>query len=245
MQKQSKQTTNIIYKYLPVSVFDMDKIGKIGIRGQQSHSKQSSRSSYSPFSPQIAEWCMEYFLRDATTLFDPFAGWGERHVAAKNANKVYLGYDISQNAIEFAKSHYKVNNILANSLTEEIPYHDGLITCPPYWNLEKYADEEGLDRLKDWKDFLERYEQVWKRVSEKALPGSKYCIMVGDWRKKNIFYDFTYQTEKIMEKCGLKPFDKVVLSQKKISPIKIQMPQAKRLGYTVKVHQYLLVYKKE
>ena len=62
---------------------------------------------------------------------------------------------------------------------------------------------------------------------------------------KNIFYDFTYQTEKIMEKCGLKPFDKVVLSQKKISPIKIQMPQAKRLGYTVKVHQYLLVYKKE
>ena len=82
---------------------------------------------------------MEYFLRDATTLFDPFAGWGERHIAAKNANKVYLGYDISQNAIEFAKSHYKVNNILANSLTEEIPYHDGLITCPPYWNLEKRA----------------------------------------------------------------------------------------------------------
>lgn len=47
-----------------------------------------------------------------------------------------------------------------------------------------------------------------------------------------------------MEKCGLKPFDKVVLSQKKISPIKIQMPQAKRFGYTVKVHQYLLVYEK-
>lgn len=166
-----KQTTNIIYKYLPVSVFDMDKIGKIGIRGKQSHSKQSSRSSYSPFSPQIAEWCMEYFLRDATTLFDPFAGWGERHVAAKNTNKVYLGYDISTDAIEFAKSHYKVDNILANSLTEEIPYHDGLITCPPYWNLEKYGDKEGLDRLKNWKDFLEQYEQVWKRVSEKALPG--------------------------------------------------------------------------
>ena len=53
--------SNIKYKYLPVSVFDVEKIGKIGIRNKQNHAGQSSRSSYSPFSPQIAEWCMEYF----------------------------------------------------------------------------------------------------------------------------------------------------------------------------------------
>jgi hypothetical protein len=47
-----------------------------------------------------------------------------------------------------------------------------------------------------------------------------------------------------MEKCGMRVFDKVVLSQKKIYPIKLHMPQAKRLGYTVKVHQTLLVYEK-
>ena len=236
--------SNIKYKYLPVSVFDIEKIGKIGIRNKQNHAGQSSRSSYSPFSPQIAEWCMEYFLRDTTTIFDPFAGWGERHVAAKNFNKVYIGYDISNDAIDFAKTHYNVNNILANSMTEEIPDHDGLLTCPPYWNLEKYGSKNGLDRLKKWEDFLEQYERVWKRTCEKALPGSKYCIMVGDWRKKNIFYDFTYQTQKIMEKCGMKVFDKVCLSQKKIYPIKLHMPQAKRFGYTVKVHQTLLVYQK-
>ena len=234
----------IMYKYLPVSVFDVDKIGKIGIRNKQNHAGQSSRCTYSPFSPQIAEWCMEYFLRDTTTIFDPFAGWGERHVAAKNFEKVYIGYDISPHAIEFAKKHYNVYNILANSMTEEIPPHDGLITCPPYWNLEKYGADNGLDRLKKWEDFLAQYETVWKRTCEKALPGSRYCIMVGDWRKKNIFYDFTYQTEKIMEKCGMRVFDKVVLSQKKIYPIKLHMPQAKRLGYTVKVHQTLLVYEK-
>ena len=235
---------NVKYKYLPVSVFDVDKIGKIGIRSKQNHAGESSRSSYSPFSPQIAEWCMEYFLRDSTTLFDPFAGWGERHLAAHNAEKIYIGYDISSEAIEFAKKHYNVNNILANTKTEEIPPHDGLITCPPYWNLEKYGSEEGLDRLKKWEDFLKDYELVWQRVTKEALPGAKYCIMVGDWRKKNIFYDFTYQTEKIMEKCGMKPFDKVILSQKKIYPIKLHAPQAKRLGYTVKVHQTLLVYEK-
>ena len=77
------------------------------------------------------------------------------------------------------------------------------------------------------------------------MPGSKYCIVLGDWRKNHKYYDFVYQTEKIMEKLGMKPFDKVILSSKKQSKIKIMLPQAKRLGYSVKVHQVLLVYMKE
>jgi len=47
-----------------------------------------------------------------------------------------------------------------------------------------------------------------------------------------------------MEKLGMIPFDKVILSAKKHSKIKIMLPQSKRLGYSVKVHQVLLVYKK-
>ena len=146
--------------------------------------------------------------------------------------------------IENAKKLYGVDNTLANSLVDEIPVHDGLLTCPPYWNLEKYHSKEGLDRIKEWKDFLVEYEKLWKHVSEKAVSGARYCIMVGDWRKKNIFYDFGYQTEKVMEKCGFKPFDKVILSHKKVSPIKLMLPQAKRFGYTPKVHQYLYIYEK-
>lgn len=241
ISKNDISKNDISYKYLPVSVFDVKPSGKKGIRGKQYHNKKSSRATYSPFPQDIAEWCAEYHLRDNQIIFDPFAGWGERHNAIKNANKTYIGYDISQKAIVNAKEKYGVDNILANSLTEEIPSHDGLLTCPPYWNLEKY-EKNGIDREKTWEIFLEKYEKIWKRVSEKALPGAKYCIMVGDWRKNHKFYDFTYQTEKILEKCGMKPFDKVVLSYKKISPIKLMLPQAKRLGYTVKVHQTLLIY---
>ena len=235
---------DISYKYIPVSVYDVKPIGDKGIRGKQHHAKISSRATFSPFPSDVAEWCAEYHLRDASIVFDPYAGWGERHQAIKNANKTYIGYDISEKAIHYAKEKYNVNNILANSLTGEIPEHDGLLTCPPYWNLEKYDSDNGLDKIKKWDIFLEEYEKVWKRVSEKALPGAKYCIMVGDWRKNHKFYDLTYQTEKIMERCGMTPFDKIILSYKKISPIKIMLPQVKRLGYTVKVHQYLLIYKK-
>ena len=246
----NNKLNDISYKHMPVSVFDVAKMGKKGIRGKRNWSTKnkksipSSRSTYSPFPPDVAEWCAQYFLRDKQNIFDPFAGWGERHRAIKDASKNYIGYDISEKAIANAKEKFGVDNILANSMTAEIPEHDGLLTCPPYWNLEKYESKEGLDRIKEWKDFLIDYEKLWKHVSEKALPGARYCIMVGDWRKKNIFYDFGYQTEKVMETCGFKPFDKVILSHKKISPIKLMLPQAKRFGYTPKVHQYLYIYEK-
>ena len=232
------------YKYIPVSVFDVAKCGKKTIRGKQDHNKQSNRSTYSPFMVDVAEWCCEYFLRDSKDVFDPFAGWGERHKAVKESKKTYFGYDISEKAIEYAKENFGVINNLGDSRKDDIPEHDGLLTCPPYWNLEKYHSKEGLDRIRGWDNFLKDYELVWKRTIEKAKPGSKYCIVLGDWRKNHKYYDFTYQTEKIMEKLGMKPFDKVVLSAKKQTKIKIMLPQAKRLGYTAKVHQILLVYVK-
>ena len=235
---------DISYKYLPVSVFDVEKLGKKTIRKKQDHNKKSSRSSFSPFPRDVAEWCTKYFLRDSSVVFDPFAGWGERNRAVNDAGKLYIGYDISEKAIKHAKEHFDAINILGDSRIEEIPEHDGLLTCPPYWNLEKYDNDNGLDRIKKWNDFLVDYEKVWKRTVEKAAPGSKYCIVLGDWRKNKIYYDFVFQTEKIMEKLGMKPFDKVTLSHKKQAKIKIMLPQAKRLGYTVKVHQILLVYEK-
>ena len=233
----------VTYKYIPVSVFDVEKAGKNKIRKKQDHNKVSSRATYSPFPEDVAEWCAEYFLRNSQTVFDPFAGWGQRHKAIINKEKQYIGYDISPQAIQYAKDNFNVDNILADSRTADIPEHDGLLTCPPYWNLEKYQSD-GLDKIKKWRDFLVEYEKVWKRVVEKAKTGSKYCIVLGDWRKKGVYYDFVYQTEKIMEKLGMKPFDKVVLSSKKQSKIKVMLPQAKRLGYTVKVHQILLIFEK-
>ena len=39
--------------------------------------------------------------------------------------------------------------------------------------------------------------------------------MVGDWRLKGIFYNLSYDTEKIMYDLGFKLHDKVICNQKK------------------------------
>lgn len=229
------------YSVLPVSVLDIAAQGK---RKNEDHNKASSRKNNSPFPNEVATLCVEYFLRDATLVFDPFAGWGERHVKCAEYGKQYVGYDLSPVAIEKAKEEYGVVNILADSLKDPIPEFDGLITCPPYWNLEKYDSPEGLDRKKTWKEFLDEYTAILTRCYEAAPYLSTFCIMVGDWRSKGVYYDLEYQTCKIFEGLGAAVHDKVVVSRSKVSKIKIMLPQAKRLGYTVKVHETLLVFKK-
>jgi hypothetical protein len=91
---------------------------------------------------------------------------------------------------------------------------------------------------------LSEYRQVLTRFAEKAADGATYCIATGDWREDGVYYDLTFQTELIMHQLGFVPFDKVVISRLGISKIKIMLPQAKRLGYTVKVHEMLSVFKK-
>jgi len=227
---------------LPVSVIDIEAQKK---RLNENHSSTSSRKNFSPFPKEINMLCHELFLRDKTKIVDPFAGWGERHDMANKFGKHYVGFDTSEKAISEAKINYGVDNILADSMYVDIPEFDGLITCPPYWNLEKYESDNGIDRKKNWKDFLRDLEVIFHRFYEKAEPNSVFCVMVGDWRKNHVYYDFDYQVASMFSKFGATTVDKVVVSRKKVSKIKIMLPQAKRLGYTVRVHENLLVFKKE
>ena len=224
---------------IPVSVLDL---AAQGIRENGGHNQKSSRSEYSPFPREVASLCFDYFMRDASHVFDPFAGWGERGATAKAYGKKYTGFDLSPEAIEKAKSR-GVENQLADSRTALIPQHDGLVTCPPYWNLETYAGN-GIDKLPSWDAFKAEYRAILSRCWKQAAPGSVYCLMVGEWRSNHRFHDLEGVTRRIFEDLGGELFDQIIVSRKGISKIKVMLPQAKRLGYSVRVHESLLVFRK-
>ncbi len=230
---------------IPVSVIDVKGVGKNGIRGDQKQGDgTSSRSEYSPFPLDVAKLCVGFFLKDKNTILDVYAGWGERHYMCALYLKTYYGIDISPKAIEYAKKNFNVDNKLGDSRTEPLIQHDGLLTCPPYFDLETYEGKNNLSRCENWKQFLIHYELIFKRCVEKADAGAIYCIVVGDWRAKHIYYNLSYETQRIMEKLGMILKDKVILSQKKTTNYCIMLPQSTRLGYTAKVHGYLLVFEK-
>lgn len=224
---------------IPVSVLD---IGPQKIREKGGHNEKSSRQEYSPFPTEVASLCFEFFMRDASHVFDPFAGWGERGAAAMAHGRKYTGFDISSRAIESAREK-GVENIQADSTRAEIPPHDGLVTCPPYWNLETYGGC-GLDKAGSWEHFQSEYKEILARCWNKAKEGSVYCIMVGEWRANHKYYDLEGVTRRIMHSLGAEMVDQITVSRKNISKIKVMLPQAKRLGYTVRVHESLLVFRK-
>jgi hypothetical protein len=227
-------------KVLPVSVIDIAAQKK---RVAENHASTSSRANYSPFPSEVSDLCYQFFLRDSENIVDPFAGWGERHAKALEWNKQYTGFDCSPTAIKKAHDEYGVDNTLADSLTCTIPKFDGLLTCPPYWNLERYSPQ-GIDAIKDWDGFLCVLQDIFSRFYMAADDGSTFCVMVGDWRKKHKYYDLTFSIEFMFNQFGAEVVDKVTISRKKVSKIKIMLPQAKRLGYTVRVHESLLVFRK-
>jgi DNA modification methylase len=228
---------------IPVSVLDVSAQRK---RKKGGHKSISSRDQYSGFSEEVATLCCEFFLRDATRVYDPFAGWGERGKAVTANGMEYYGVDSSEKAIKSALETYGIQNHLGDSRTYPLPEtFDGVLTCPPYWNVERYASKDGLDRHKTWDAFISDYGHVLARAYERASPGTTFCIVVGNWRKKFVYYDLQHETDKIMQDTlGAQIIDKVVVSRKKVSKIKMMLPQAKRRGYTVNIHEYLLVYRK-
>jgi DNA modification methylase len=226
---------------IPTSVIDIEPQRK---RKNENHSKESSRANYSPFPNEVATLCYEFFLKDSTLVFDPFAGWGERAFHAKKNKINYIGYDISEVAIKNALDNFNVQNELNDSFTSDIPEFDGFITCPPYWNLEKYNSNDGIDRIKTWDEFLVKYNTILSRCYDRAKHNTTFCIMVGEWRSKGIYYDFEYETRRIFKELGATIIDQIIVSRKKTSKIKIMLPQCKRLGYSVRVHETLLVFRK-
>tara|TARA_R110000744_G_scaffold193550_3_gene312445 strand:- start:11686 stop:12396 length:711 start_codon:yes stop_codon:yes gene_type:complete len=226
----------------PISVVNVNR-PKIPKRTNKLSDNQSSRQGFSSFPMEIGTLCANFFLEHSTMVFDPFAGWGERHKCCENEGLNYTGFDISPDAIDYAKKTFNVTNTLANSLVDEIPPHDALLTCPPYGSLEKYEGEGNISKCKNYDIFLSNYKKILSRATKKALPNSTYCIMVGDWRSKGIYYNFSLDTENIMNELGFKTADKIIVNQTKTANWRVMMVNAKRFKYTAKVHQYLLVFK--
>ena len=85
---------------MPVSVIDIMAQGK---RQNENHGSTSSRANYSPFPNEISTLCYEFYLRDSSFVFDPFAGSGSTGVACANLGKDFIGCEIDENYFQIAE----------------------------------------------------------------------------------------------------------------------------------------------
>ncbi len=133
---------------------------------------------------------MKAFLKKypVKSVFDPFAGWGERMFTCWLYGIKYQGIDIRAElkaGYDAMMADYELIDASFNVCDAEIfdDYEaDSIITCPPYHNTEVYSDL-GLEN-KSLEEFKMAITEIFKRASEK---GVKYVALQSNQKCKELF----------------------------------------------------------
>ena len=229
-------------------------------RGKEAKAVQS----ISEFDPYLAELMYRWFSRPGDKILDPFSGGIVRGAVAEILGRQYHGIDLSYTQV---KSNYEQNRILLDKYTDiagNANWYDGdaeevqdifpqdfdmVLTCPPYYNLEKYSDSpKDLSNLTTYSDFLYKYARILHKTVTKLKSDSFFVIVVSEVRGSDHNLDESYyvglvpDTINILRGEGLHYYNEIIL-ENNIGSLPIRAPKyfnrSRKIG---RHHQNVLVF---
>lgn len=170
-------------------------------------------SAPSQFRPYIAGMTYKYF--NATKIFDPFAGWGDRCLAAMAMDLDYIGVDCNNHLTSAYKKlidYYPTKSDITilidkceNINIEKLDF-DFVLTSPPFWNNNK------TKLLENYNNSENDYELFMNNC---LIPIMKKCLKRNIWFclyiPKNMYEDI----EDIFGKCKKKIYFGTPVNNKK------------------------------
>jgi len=210
---------------------------------------------FSEFHAGLCENIVKYWSMRGAKIVDPFRGRATRAVVSTTLGRQYEGYDISPSTHTRVTDHIKALGLNATlhlsdgcamAHTEDSTA-DLVMTCPPYWNIEKYEDTpDQLSRVKSYGEFMKKIDECAVNI-HRVLKDGAFCTWVcadfRSWSGDSMFYPFHADSMKSFETAGLIFHDLVVI--KNISPFAaLQAGKVAAKRYTSKVHEYILVFRK-
>jgi hypothetical protein len=135
--------------------------------------------SVSNFRPTAAAAIMTTYSPEGGTVFDPCAGWGGRMMGAKIANRHYVCVEPSTKTYhglleqnKFIDGGFEIYNDCAEDFVSNHNV-DLVFTSPPYFDCEKYSNEETQSWIR-YKTREEWFNGFLVKMSENALDKLKY-----------------------------------------------------------------------
>lgn len=212
----------------------------------------STHNGTSVFDPQLAKVMYRWFADGKSTILDPFAGGVVRGAMAALAKKTYTGYEvraeqIADNKAKLAKLKIKGVEYIHKSCetiaaTEAF---DMLLTCPPYYWLEKYSDHADDISNRDEAGFDKFMADVMKKCF-RALKKDSFAVwVVGTVRRKNgSIINLPGKIVQWGEAAGFEFYNDIVY----ITPSGTAALRARKIfdggAKVVRVHQNIIVLKK-
>jgi len=205
------------------------------------------------FNPAVAYWLLNIYAPKKGICIDPFAGGGTRAIMAAKHGLKYVGLELREiecKAIRKLAIKSEVEDrvsILCQDATicKNIKTNsaDFLITCPPYWGLEKYCGgEKDLSMATSYKEFLKGIFKVIKESLRILKPGAVSCWVVGMLREDNDLICLNHDITRLHKKIGFKLKEEIVLS-KKMNGVSVRFSTARKGNrYLIRTHEYALVF---
>ncbi len=173
-------------------------------------------NSTSMFDPVLCEIIYKWYCPTNGKIIDCFAGGAVRGLMAYKFGYSYIGIDLSRKQIEenvnrAKQLRIKPNNGLVwkcdDSLNIDKYAEDGsfdlLFTCPPYFNLEVYSDDNRDISNMNIVEFEKTYKMILQKTVNKLKNNRFAVIVVGNVRNEDgVYIDLVGMTNKIMEQCG-------------------------------------------
>ena len=226
--------------------------------GAGENTAYTATTSY--FNPKLCKIIYSSYCPKNGTIFDPFSSV-VRPYMAKILDYNYVGCEVRKDECD------KINEMLnTNSLFEESDVRvlnmdcrefetdqkfDLVFTCPPYWNLETYSEQDNdLSSIADYSDFLTEMSKVYSKCSSLMHDKSYCCFVVADFRdysegRKLINHLVPFVSDMIRcgEESGLSLYDKVIVKKPMgTAPSRLKLWNNRK---TVRIHEELLVFKKK
>ena len=225
------------------SGFDESKYGK----------KMSQGTSV--FDPFLCEVLYTWFNIEGGTILDPFAGGSVRGIVAEKLGFKYTGIELRKEQVESNIEQAQTIGVNpkwiigdSNKKLDEIwSQFDLSLTCPPYYDLEVYSDEEGdISNLQTYEEFLDFYGQIIKKTIDKTKDNRFIIYVVSNFRDKNgAMRDFVGDTIRLHTKhSGVVFYNDIILANAiGTLPVRVssQFPKNRKVG---KRHQNVLVFYK-
>jgi len=219
----------------------------------------AGRGSFlSKFNSEYAKRIIEMWSKEGDFIVDPFAGRSSRALVSTLMGRDYLGFDVLSDNIREAEEQYELLKKerqlgwlrLINTSSENIKTHldnnvaDMIMTCPPYFNIEKYDSADGqLTDIKTYEGFLKTYETILEKSCDILKPGGFFAIVVANFRIDGKFYDFSGDTKNILKK-HLTYHDEIILEMSPAKRHPLYVQAITNLN-CLKTHEYCLVFRKK
>ncbi len=137
---------------------------------------------FSHFSPYWIKTFIEEF--SVSSIYDPCGGWGHRLLGAWGIDYYYNDIDkrTYEGVIRIKKEYEKYNhkkklffNYDSAIFSPNLEY-DAVFTCPPYFDLEKYTDENtSANKFPMYEDWLNLW---WRSVVKNCSPKKYFSFVI-------------------------------------------------------------------